>query len=587
MNDLGPLHALLRRIGRRRRMLRWSIGLSGIVAGGCVAWLALFALDWGLQLSAVERAVALIATGVALGWAARRFVLPWLLDHETELRLAILLQNRERIDTDLVAALQFEAAEWGRCGSSELQAALIDRVAGLAPFLPLKDDIPRRIVRRRALCAAVTLACAAAIAWAFPEHIRVFRHRLLLQTASYPTATRIDEIQVAGQSVSPGPSQAEVRCPRGMAVDVRVIVSGRIPSEGLVHLSAVESRQSNRLPLLREGTAPATFLGSLPPLAGDCECRIRIGDASVGPIVLRLVHPPEVRLGFEIREPNYGGVEDRLHRWQEGVLQIAVPEGSWVRPWLIADRPLKRAVLRLGDDVLTLRPAAAPPSATDAGKAAGPGNIRNGREHGQEIPERHGTQGQYWTAEPAATLPIEVTEPMRLEFTVEDCDGSPPLVIQAVIRPRPDQPPRILAESRVSLVLPRARPTTFCRASDDRGLVRIDARAERVGADGTAETLHTWTLWRADHQATRELEERFALDLSATGAGKGDRLHVYLLAVEQGRDGQQGRTVESTPITFEVTDEQGILAAMAELDRKSAEQLQQMIDRQLEVGGSP
>ena len=587
MNDLGPLHAVLRRIGRRRRMLRWSIGLSGIVVGGCVAWLALFALDWGLQLSAVERAVAIIATGVALGWAARRFVLPWLLDHETELQLAILLQRRERIDTDLVAALQFEAAGSERWGASELQQAVIKRVAGLAPSLPLKDDIPRRIVRRRILLAAAALACAAAIAWAFPHHTRVFLRRLILQAASYPTATRIDEIRVAGQSVSPGPSQAEVRCPRGMAVDVRVIVSGRIPSEGLVHVSAVESRQSNRLPLLREGVAPAAFSGSLPPLTGDCECRIRIGDASVGPILLRLVHPPEVRLGFEICEPDCEGVEDRPHRWQEGIFQLAVPEGSWVRPWLIADRPLKGAVLRLGDDVLTLRLAAAPPSATDGGKAAGPGNLGNGRERGQAIPERHSTQGQYWTVEPAASLPAEVTEPMRLEFTAEDRDGSPPLVIQAVIRPRPDQPPRILAESRISLVLPRARPTIFCRASDDRGLVRIDARAERVGADGTAEILYAWTLWTADRRATRELEERFPLDLSVTGVRKGDRLQVYLLAVEQGRDGQQGRSVESTPITFEVTDEQGILAAMAELDRKSADQLQQMIDRQLEVGGSP
>ncbi|MGQ9822630.1 MAG: hypothetical protein ACUVQK_12280 [Thermogutta sp.] len=583
MNDLGPLHALLRRIGRRRRMLRWSIGLSGVVAGGCLAWLALFALDWGLQLSAVERAVAIIATGVALGWAARRFVLPWLLDHETELQLAILLQRRERIDTDLVAALQFEAAKPGRWGSSELQQAVIDRVAGLAPSLPLKDDIPRRIVGRRALIAGTAVACAAAVLWIFPHHARVFLRRLMLQPASYPTATRIDEIQVAGQSVQPRPAQAEVRCPRGMAVDFRVIVSGRIPSEGLVHLSAVESRQSSRLPLLREGTTPAAFAGSLPPLTGDCECRIRIGDASVGPILLRLVHPPEVRLGFEIREPDYGGVEDRPHRWQEGILQLAVPEGSWVRPWLLADRPLKRVVLRLGDDVLTLRPAAAPPSATDGRAAAGPQNAHYGREHGEEI----WTQGQYWMAEPAATPLAEVTEPIRLEFTAEDRDGSAPLKIQALVRPRPDQPPRILAECRVSLVLPRARPTIFCRASDDRGLERIDARAERVGADGTAETLHTWTLWKEDRRATRELEERFPLDLSVTGARKGDRLQVYLLAVEQGRDGQQGRSVESTPITFEVTDEQGILAAMAELDRKSADQLQQMIDRQLEVGGSP
>ncbi|NMC19000.1 MAG: hypothetical protein GYA33_01160 [Thermogutta sp.] len=582
MNELGPLHVLLRRIGRRRRMLRWLIGLSGMVAAVCVTWLGLFALDWGLQLGGVERAVAIISAAVALGWAGRRFVLPWLLAQETELQLALLLQRREGIDTDLAAALQFEAAESRRWGSPELQATVVRRVASIAPSLPLRDDIPRRLVRRRACVAGLALACAAAVALVFPQHARVFLDRLLLRSASYPTATRIDAVRIAGRPVRLDRSPAEVRCPLGTAVDFRVTVSGRIPQEGWVQLLTVESRQSSRLPLQPEGTTPGEFVASLPPVIGDCDCRIRIGDASAGPIALRLIPPPQVELGFEIREPDYGDGADRPPRWQQGILQLAVPEGAWVKPWLMADRPLRRALLRLGDDVLAFQQAAAPPASVTADRTGSLGNdVRAGQEN------RAGTPPYFWTLEPLGTVLADVTESVRLEFVVEDRDASPPFRLQAVLRPRPDQPPRILAESRVSLVLPQARPTIFCRASDDRGLLRIDARAERVRADGTAETLHAWTLWNADRRGRRELEERFPLDLSATGAAKGDRLRVYLTVVEQGRGGLPGRSMESTPITLDVTDEHGILAAMAELDRKSADQLREMIDRQLEVGGSP
>lgn len=581
MNDLRPLHALLQRIGRRRRRLRRLIGGSGVVAAVSAAWLGLFALDWGLQLGVMERAAAIILAAIALGWAVRRFVLPWLLFRETELQLALLLQRQAGIDTDLVAALQFEAAEARRWGSSELQAAVIRRVASATPSLPLREDIPRRIVRRRVLVAAMALASATAVALVFPEHARVFLDRLLLRAASYPTATRIDEIRIAGQPVRFDGSPAKVRCPLGSAVDFRVTVSGHIPQEGLVQLSTVETRQSSRLPLIPESRTAGRFAGSLPPLTGDCECRIRIGDASAGPIVLSLVHPPQVRLDFEIREPDYGDGTDRSEHRKQGVLQMTVAEGAWVKPWLVSDQPLSGAVLHLGDEVMTLRQVAEPPPAIDGKETPAPNDTRGGKQRRAATPE------YWWTLEPIPTALADVTEPVRLEFVMEEAAGSTPFTIQAVLRPRPDQPPRILAESRVSLVLPRARPTIFCRAADDRGLVRINARAERVRTDGATETLATWTLWKADRDARRELEERFPLELSATGAAKGDRLRVYLTAVELGRGGLPGRSVESTPITLEVTDEHGILAAMAELDRKSADQLQQMIDRQLEVGGSP
>ncbi len=413
MNDLRPLHALLQHIGRRRRRLRGLIGVSGIIVAVSAAWLGLFALDWGLQLGRMERAVAVLLAAVALGWAVRKLVLPWWMSRETELHLALLLQKRAGIDTDLVAALQFEAAEAGRWGSPELQAAVMRRVATATPTLPLREDIPPRIVGRRVIVAALALASVTSVALVFPKHTCVFLDRLLLRSAAYPTATRIDEIRIAGQPVRLDRSPAEVRCPLGAAVDFRVTVSGRVPQEGLVQLSAVEARQSSRLPLLPESGTAGTFTASLPLLTDDSECRIRIGDASTGPIVLSPVHPLQARLVFEIREPDYGDGTDRIRRRQEGILQLTVPEGSWVRPWLVSDRRLSRAELHFGDDVTALRRVAEPPPASDATENPAPNDGRTGRPHGA-------APAYWWTPEPIPTALGDVTEPVRLEFVMEE-----------------------------------------------------------------------------------------------------------------------------------------------------------------------
>ena len=43
----------------------------------------------------------------------------------------------------------------------------------------------------------------------------------------------------------------------------------------------------------------------------------------------------------------------------------------------------------------------------------------------------------------------------------------------------------------------------------------------------------------------------------------------------------------SEPLVFQVTDKQGILAAMSDTDRESARQLETMIDGQVDVGEGP
>ncbi len=599
MSDLKPLHILLQTIGRRRRFLRYVIGGSGLVAVVSATWLGLFALDWGLGLGVAERVVVVLAAAVAAAWAVRRFAWPWLRLRESELQLALLLQRQEGIDTDLVAAIQFENAHAQPWGSPELRAAVIRQVADLAPRLPLRDDIPRRTVRQRALVGGIALALAGASAVLFPDHVRVFLLHLLLRSAAYPTATRIDELRVAGQAVELGSFPVEVACPSNTPIAVTAKVTGRIPRDGVVQIAALASPQSTRIHLSAEGEAVNVFSASLPLLTTACQCRIELGDATAGPILLRPAVPPQVRIAFQIHEPDYGTATDRRVRWQQDILQLTVAEGATVQPWLISDRPLRRGMVRLGDghDAIELQQAASPPdlsipnapapheAGANRGEAAPPGpshsdSTRSGSSHADSA------HYFFTLARPQPAL-AEITEPVRLEFDGEDLHGWQATRLRTIIFPRPDQPPRIQAQTRISLALPRAKPTVVCRASDDRGLVRIDVRAERVQTDGSTEVLRTWALWRANRPGLRELDEHFSLDLAATGTVKGDRLRIFLMAVEQGRKGQPGRSVDSTPIELTITDEQGILAAMTELDRKSADQLQQMVDRQLEVGGTP
>ncbi|RMF92979.1 MAG: hypothetical protein D6741_14275, partial [Planctomycetota bacterium] len=85
----------------------------------------------------------------------------------------------------------------------------------------------------------------------------------------------------------------------------------------------------------------------------------------------------------------------------------------------------------------------------------------------------------------------------------------------------------------------------------------------------------------------KELQQSFPLALETWRLEKGDRVQLVVVGEDYRGTDRPGKATESLPLEIEVTDRQGILAAMAEMDRESAEQLEQMIERQLQVGGAP
>ena len=77
-----------------------------------------FALDWCFQrnVDLLQRLLLLGFAAAAVIWAFVRFALPWLGKREDETDMALLVQRQAGIDSDLVAALQFESADAAQLG---------------------------------------------------------------------------------------------------------------------------------------------------------------------------------------------------------------------------------------------------------------------------------------------------------------------------------------------------------------------------------------------------------------------------------------------------------------------------------------
>ena len=118
---LRPLHKRLARLRRRRQRFRWATAASA--RGDCRALGPGGRVRPGLVLPAERGSLAAgVAAGVSLGrrdLGLRPLRAPWLGKREDETDMALLVQRQAGIDSDLVAALQFES---GRCRKLGLDA---------------------------------------------------------------------------------------------------------------------------------------------------------------------------------------------------------------------------------------------------------------------------------------------------------------------------------------------------------------------------------------------------------------------------------------------------------------------------------
>src|SRR5438445_1531 len=132
---LTILRSRLHSLRLARAALRAIAAWSALSASVIVGLLCVFLIDFTFGLASVERIIVLLLALAAIAWAFWQFTWPLIGHGESEVDLALLVERQHQIDTDLVAALQFESPQVTTWGSPSLAGAVVDYVAASAPSI--------------------------------------------------------------------------------------------------------------------------------------------------------------------------------------------------------------------------------------------------------------------------------------------------------------------------------------------------------------------------------------------------------------------------------------------------------------------
>ena len=581
---LERLRAQLGRLRRQRWSVRWASGWS--LFATVLIWLLVgaFVVDFWLRLRVLERLAVLLVLVLAGLWTFRRSTWPLIRVRENDLQVALLVEKQQKLDSDLVTALQFEQAPAAGWGSTQLRDAVVEYVADFSKGINVFEGISYAQVKRRLMFGGATLLVAVLAMLMFPGYAAAFFNRLMLGRAHYPTRTVISTIAVNGQTVGPG---SGVALPAGVPVEFVIDLRGEIPSTGEVQLASRTSAQVSRLQLLpdrviagneeiqtsskseaEKDAAEAKARGvptsavegrrfrvGLPRLNEPVDVTITAGDAFTDPFGLEQVPRPVVDVQLRPTPPAYASRSKKASE-SAGSRQLAVIEGSQVDVTVhCSNKKLKSVLLLRGEQSLPLVPMAT---------------------------------GEGWQL-PPQTVPFDqVTEPIAFEIQVVDEDGiTLERPLPCYIRILADRAPRIVAAVVTDRVLPGAKPNIAFGATDDYGVSAVTVKWQLTRADGeqlegTVPVIKT----AADSKLPPAVRKgKYAFDLKPLKLNKGDEVRVSLEATDY-RGTAAGKTAASEPVVLQVTDESGILAGLSESDEKSAQQLDLIIQRQLGIGGS-
>ena len=581
MKQLKQIRRQLARLRRRRQRFRWLTAWSAVAIAALSALAAVFLLDWLFQRSDdVWQRVCLIALGAAgVVWAVRRFALPWWGKHEDDMEMALLVQRQSGVDTDLVAALQFESSDAAQWGSTQLETAVVQSVAKRQRQFDVMASLPREPLLRRMKVLAVAVIAAAIVCLLVPQHVRIFFERMMLGSQRYPSQTRIVSLTVNGKSVDrTAPDKGRVHVAYGRPVQFEVQAAGVRPAAGRVELSLDGRGKPAIVPLEDKSGTDAdgdrlVFKGQYDRLLQTMRYQVYLGDTWSDPLVLDVTPLPVVDVEPEVVPPIYARrTPEEVVHIAKGMRQFSVLEGSEVRMKIRSSRPLKAARLTLGEATLPMT------------------RVEN------EIPHESGGD-EVWAAPSSGTPLAAMAADTRYSIQATDPDDQPlEHPIDGFIRIEPDAPPRVAAATKTPFVLPNAAPTIYYGATDDHALNSVWLTWEATRADAAkpsdnpeeSKTTGRIELCRfPPEKSQRSREAQFPFDLRSLHLHPGDTLRVTLHASDY-RGVAEGATTDlETPLAFQVTDIHGIEASMLEHDEKSAGTLETMRRNLTGLGESP
>ena len=143
MANLSPLHRGIKRVRRFRSVARLGSGVAQWVTAAGWLFLITFGLDWIGKMDTVERAVLLGVEALALVWLFKKYLLPVLAVRESLIGIAAKIEAHQDVQSDLVAALQFNDGNIDQFGSDQLRSRVVDDTAEISPCLLYTSPSPR------------------------------------------------------------------------------------------------------------------------------------------------------------------------------------------------------------------------------------------------------------------------------------------------------------------------------------------------------------------------------------------------------------------------------------------------------------
>lgn len=566
---LDPLRDRLAAVRRRRRLARRLTAWSALLVGLLAALLVALTLDRIFALPRAGRLWLWAGIAATLVWVGRRYAWPLLRVRETDLDVALSMEKVHGIDSDFVAALQFERPEAAAWGSSTLRSAVVDYVAEFGREWTSAAPLWSRLLAGRVAWLAGLAALVAALGIASPATLRAFVDRMLLGSGHYPTWTRIERLVVNGREIDVTRAAA-IKAPAGQPLVIEVAYGGRPTATGRAVFTPAAGGGAATLPLEPPAHRPngATSLaGTLDNLTDSATLVVHAGDAWSEPVAITAVPAPVVETSVSVEPPSYARTTNAP---AAAGRQAAVLEGSRV---VLAVTCLNKDLARAEAVIDGIAHPLVRQPAVDGG-------------HDRFVLSGSGS--------PLAL----VTAPVQYEVHAVDVDGlSPDRPPAGTIRIRPDAPPQVSAEAVTRTVLPGARPRISYSVRDDHGVATLRARLETVrGAaadeDPAASPAPARVIDIRPAAAPPLVGEAlpaagsFVVPLADLGLQKGDFVRVVVEAVDY-RGATPGQPATSAPIDLTVSDENGVLEALQASESQAAQELQAIIEEQLRVGGKP
>jgi hypothetical protein len=538
MSKLGTLRSQLASLQRARALVRWGTAAAAILIAALWALVAVLLLDLAFELPAPQRLVVMVLAAGSVFWATYKFAWPLLQVRESLEDMALFVERQQKIDSDLIAALQFESRDAGTWGSQQLEGAVIDYVAHVGPQLNVFEGFSRQQIIQRAALLGTTLFALLIAAALYPTYAGTFLNRLLLGGQHYPTATTIERIVINQRPVLhervEGCAPQSIKAPQGLPLEFAVYTRGVRPATAEVALQATgvtrtrtalelkPATREERLNRLRQAAEMLELAGKddeidisqpwraqvvqlltfdAPELASKLSQDV--ARASLMPLAKEVAAQLKGNSPVDESKLLFLGQQPRL---LESVRYTLTVGDAWTDPATVTMIPLpvvepemkitppayareearpnegQRQVAVLAGSSLDISLVS-----TNGKQLKSAWAILRQRDESRRLDlvaqdaKGQDAEGTRWALVDAqGQSPLKnIRDEFRYELQVIDEDGlSLEAPIRGSIRIKPDRPPTAAADVVHKVVLPTAEPVIHYRAADDYGISRLKLVAE-------------------------------------------------------------------------------------------------------------